>query len=362
MSRCASAFVFAILGLTGCSQSNQTHRIVVLVGGPGINAAHLAARDINAGDRGDSIEVFIVSRGYNTSAEYALDLAGEVAKEPRTIAVVGHNNSAASLAGSQIYNAEHVVQLAPTTTAPAYSAVGPYSFRMVPDDRYQARTLADIARREARNGRVAIGYINDDYGRGLLHELQPLLRQAGIDIVTASPHVEPGDTVLFKRFIADLQVTKPDLLLWLARAPQLEMLLRSGPVPPVVASDGLELGVLLLKDLRAFKGVRYTRFIDPASTNAQFREFARRYESTGNSRINSEAVYTYDAIMLLAELIRGGADTREKLRDRLAAIGTDAPSYRGIGGEVVFDRNGDVMRPYLLALVTDSGVVAAPSQ
>ena len=359
-----SWLVIAVLAAAGCGDSpEQGPRIVVvLAGGPGIGGARLAAAEVNRDTAGDSIEVVIAPHGYNTSAEAAIDLAREFSADPRTIAVVGHNNSASSLAAAQVYNAEHVVQIAPTSTATAYSTVGPYSFRMVPDDRHQAERLAAIAIREARNRRVAVGYANDDYGRGLLHELQPLLQQAGVQVVLAAPHMEPADTSVLRRFAIDLAAAQADLLLWLGRAPPLEVVLAAGPVPPVVGSDGMENGIVEARDISRFRGVRFTRFIDPRSTEPGLRDFGRRYEAATRIPLNTEAVYVYDAIKLLASLIRGGADTREALRARLAEVGNEAAAYQGIGGVVAFDRNGDVRRPYLVALVTDSGIVPAASE
>jgi ABC-type branched-subunit amino acid transport system substrate-binding protein len=183
-----------------------------------------------------------------------------------------------------------------------------------------------------------------------------------LQVVLAAPHMEPADTSVLRRFAADLVAAQADLLLWLGRAPPLEPVLAAGGVPPVVGSDGMENGIVEARDISRFRGVRFTRFIDPHNSNPVLRDFGRRYEAATGIPLNSEAVYVYDAIKLLASLIRAGADTREALRARLAEVGNDAPAYDGIGGVVAFDSNGDVRRPYIVALVTESGIVAATSE
>src|SRR5260221_1495809 len=129
----------------------------------------MAADDLNAGGgiNGRRLELRVVNGLSSTSAKDALTAAESLATEATILAVVGHTNSNASLAASQVYNERHVVQIAPTSTAPLYSHAGPYSFRMVPSDLYQGEFLAKVVAGDSPHPRVAVLYENHDYGRSL---------------------------------------------------------------------------------------------------------------------------------------------------------------------------------------------------
>jgi len=54
------------------------------------------------------------------------------------------------------------------------------------------------------------------------------------------------------------------------------------------------------------------------------------------------AAATYDAVRLLAKVIKEAGPDRRRIRDVLAAVGQSAPPYEGVVGTIAFDRNGDV--------------------
>ncbi len=145
------------------------------VGGPPVIAvagdlAYLDAARMAIEDAWTSPSIFdtlLIEETSNRAAP-ALEVAGRIVATPRAVAVVGHTNSAASLVTAQLYNEAEVVQMAPTTTAVAYSEAGPFSFRLVPSDDHQGPFLANALERSFPDGaRLALFYVNDDYGRGL---------------------------------------------------------------------------------------------------------------------------------------------------------------------------------------------------
>src|SRR5260221_3740861 len=149
----------------------------------------MAADDLNAGGgiNGRRLEHRVVNGLSSTSAKDALTAAESLATDATILAVVGHTNSNASLAASQVYNERHVVQIAPTSTAPLYSHAGPYSFRMVPSDLYQGEFLAKVVAGGSPPSRVAVLYQEDRYGRSLRGRLAEELAVRDIQPVYDAP-------------------------------------------------------------------------------------------------------------------------------------------------------------------------------
>ena len=89
-------------------------RIGVVVDGDGIVGARLALEDALAagGIAGRTLELVVVPPRMATVAEPSILAADSLAGDPHVVAVVGHSNSAASLAASQVYNARGLVHTA----------------------------------------------------------------------------------------------------------------------------------------------------------------------------------------------------------------------------------------------------------
>lgn len=355
----------ALAATLACRRAPPGAAVGVAVGTDGVTAARLAAADVDAagGIHGDSLRLHFASTETDAAAQRAIRVADSLADDPAVVAVVGHSNSAASLAASQIYNARRLPHVAPTTTAPLFSEAGPYSFRLVPDDRQQAAFLAaEVARAGAR--RVALVYVNDDYGRALQIAVRAQLDRRSTPVVYESPYLEPGDSVQLAAVARAAARARPDLLVWLGRPPQLARVL-AGLQPllpglPVLGSDAVDLGDVYARPAR-FPHVRFVRFVDPAGPDPALQAFRARFVASVGHEPPAEALLTYDAVLLLAAALRDGARTREAVRAWLAGVGTVRPAFQGIAGPIAFDGAGDASRPLRLAEVRPGGVRAVPT-
>ncbi|GLC27829.1 ABC transporter substrate-binding protein [Roseisolibacter agri] len=350
-----------VLGLWGCRDASRS-TIGVAMGTDGVAAARLAAADVNAagGIGGDSLRLRVTEMEAVAAAQRAIRVADSLASDPAVVAVVGHSNSAASLAASQIYNARQLAHVAPTTTAPLFSKAGPYSFRLVPDDRRQADFLvAEIVRSGAR--RVAVVYVNDDYGRALQLAVRAQLDRHATPVVYEAPYLEPGDSAQLAVVARAAANARPDLLVWLGRPPQLARVLATlrplRPALPVLGSDAVDLGPVYEQPAR-FSLVRFVRFVDPAGPAPSLQAFRARFVAASGHEPTAEALLAYDATMLLAAAMRDGARTRAAVRDWLADVGSARPAHQGISGPIAFDSAGDANRPLRLAEVRPDGVRA----
>jgi len=331
---------------------------VGVVGSPqDIAAAKLAVIEAMAANPGLAIELIERPREQATS-DPALEVAEELIRHPGLIAVVGHSNSVASLAASQVYNEAGVVQIAPSSTAPSYSLAGPFSFRIVPSDTAQAARLLALAGADGAQ-RIAVVYANDDYGRGLYGHMRPALRAA---LVFEAPYQEGGTALQFTPLGESIAASRPDLLLWLGResglGATLAVLETMGLRPPVLASDGVDNPRVYENADGIFTGVRLLRFVDLAAPDPALAAFRDRMAEAGEAFLSAESVLTYDATGLVIQAILDGMSTAEQLRQYLTELGSLRPAYAGLAGPIVFDSAGDALRDYHLAEVTPDGVVA----
>ena len=109
--------VFLCLGVSGC-EGERPYRIGVVLDRSGTDGARMAAARINrdGGVRGHRIELRSLGSLPASTAELARATAELLAADPTVLAVIGHTNSAASLAAAVVYNGRHLLQIAPTAT------------------------------------------------------------------------------------------------------------------------------------------------------------------------------------------------------------------------------------------------------
>lgn len=336
---------------------------IAVVGNPvATPGAVLAVEDINAagGVGGRLLEAGIVNELPLVTPRMALVTAESLAADTRILSVIGHGGSGTSLAASQVYNARHVPQMAPTTSTPLYTNAGPYSFRLVASDNHQAEFIALAIAQRMRGARVAMLYVNDDYGRALHGFLQGALRRAGADVVYEAPFIGgPPFVSSVGDVVRSLAVAAPDLLVWIGLAPelvQLRTLLRAAlPRLRVFGSDGVNSIGWAAPDLAPFAGDWVVMHSDLSADQPALRSVVTRFLPRNGRPLTDGAALTYDAVGVLAAAMRTGARDRAAIEQVLVAWAATGHVYQGITGAIAFDEHGDARPSYVLMEVTAHG-------
>lgn len=350
----------------GCGNADSPVTLGVILDAEGVATAELAAEHINAagGVGGRPLRLRSLPGESGNMAPQALRAADSLAGDPRVLAVVGHTNSAASLAGAQVYNSRGVVQLAPTSTAPVYSEAGPWSFRLVASDLHQGRFLARAVAQGAGN-RIAVFYVNDDYGRAI-H--QSFMRElAGLELSTVyeaayleGPRFSDRD-VMTRAVIA----ARPDLLVWLGREPELRAVLpplrRALPSLRVLSSDGFSTARLNQPGGDALLGVQYVRLVDPTIDSPVMRQIRDRARAVTGAEPTDQATLAYQAVQVLAHAIGAVGPDRERIREFLAETGSTRPAIQTVAGPVTFDSARNATPAYFLVEVRPGSDRATPA-
>lgn len=316
-----------------------------------VYAARLAVADA-AAEGMVGVDTIMVAEGTNEAGP-AIGTAQRMVAHHGVIGVVGHSNSSASLAAAGIYNERRVVQVAPTSSATVYSRAGPYSFRLVPPDEGQAGFLAEeVAAAFPAGGRIALVYVNDDYGRGLRNAVRVELANRTGEIVLEVPYLERDiESTEIEQAGQALRAAAPDVILWLGRGSTLEQFLPTlaavVPDAVILGADGVASGRQLDSQDGRWHGIRHVDFLDMQGTPA-LREFAARYEAQFGREATASDALTYDATRLLLAGVEAGARTGPMLREYLLSLGRDRPAYEGITGPISFDERGEISRGYVL--------------
>jgi branched-chain amino acid transport system substrate-binding protein len=348
--RWASPLVAAAL-LAACSSG--TGPVVIGLAGPFsqprgaamLLAAELAVSQINAqgGVKGRLLALEAVDD--SGSEDRAVRLAGQLAADPRVVAVIGHLSSSTSLAAARVYAAgdRPVAMISPSASSPDLSGISPYVFRVCPSDLQHGAELARFARQELGARRAGIIYVNNDYGRGVRATFAAEFTRLGGQVLEADPYM--AATPSLEPYLSRMRrAGGVDVLLLAAERPGAELALREmralGLAWPVLGGDaltGIEAGGPLADGVRISSAYLPDR---PGARNAAFvAEYARAY---GGWRPDHRGAGTYDIVFLLARAIGEAGPDRRAIRDYLAGVGHEHPPFEGVTGTIAFDARGDV--------------------
>ena len=368
----ASAMITSF-ALTGCETTNE---IKIAVAGPYTGSvaafgemikrgAELKAKEINAagGVNGKTLTlIFEDDAGKDKEASL---VAERIASNRQILAVVGHFNSACSLAGKPIYKRAGIVELSPGSTNVNVAAGSEWTFRNIYRDDFQAAFAAKYIKNVLGDiQKVAIFFDNDDYGSGLKDSFTAEAKELGLEIVGMEAY--DRDNTDFKAQLTSIKAKQPDLIFLSGLYSQAGLIASQarevGIAAQLFGADGVDSPDFLEIAGDAAEGTYVTtpfvfRLDDPKA-----QKMAIAFEEMHGVAPDTWAALTYDAVGMIVEAIEKGGENRKAIRDHLASINNPEKGYDGITGLTYFDENGDCTKPAYVKIVEDGQFVPAAEQ
>lgn len=318
-------------------------------------AAEMAVDELNASEAFRDRKLQLVQKDDGGSKEKAIPVAGFLRDSTEVVAVIGHVNSAATLAAAKVYNEEEgahssspVAQISPASSSPLVTAAGDWTFRVCPSDLRHGPVVAQHAYARLGKRRAAVLYTNDEYGRGVAETFAAAFRTAGGSVVAQDPYLPAlvDDPTGVDPYLLRALRSGMDALVIAGQADAGIKVVREarrlGFTGPVVGADGMT-GV---KDAGAdAEGIYVSSAFLPDRSSERAQAFVRAYRQKYNEEPDHRGAMTYDAIKLVAQAIDAVGPDRRAVRDYLAKVGvegSDVPAYEGVSGRIAFDGNGDV--------------------
>ena len=243
-----SASTFSLLGIVivtlataaplHCLASNQAIQIAVV--GPMLGKdrdgglAMLADVNLrvdgankNGGINGRQIEVIVYDDQNNLSR--ARQKALEIARDGKSLLVIGHYYSSTSLEGGSTYNQYGIPAITASATAPEVTVNNPWYFRIVPDTNLQGKLCAHYLKNVLQQTAANVVFETDAYGRTLKDAFVLASRDAGIQIKNMWPIDSQIDDLNphLEALIDSARMSEPDALFVALQDHQAAKLVRS---------------------------------------------------------------------------------------------------------------------------------------
>ncbi len=334
------------------------------------NAAALAIKHVNAQGgllKGKAVLVVGDTQG---GAQTAVDAAGKLVNVEKVAVVMGAFMSGTTMAAANATTIPAgVTLLSPTATTPAMTGLADKDtvYRLVPSDNYQGEVLARMVLK-AGIKKVAVTYVNNDYGVGIGTTFIDAYKKAGGTITASAKHEEKKNS--YRSELATLTAGGPEALVVIAYAGDsggviVKQSLEGGLFKRFIGTDGLR-DEALIKDVGA-KPLADSFFSSPTSPADNKSQAALHKMFNDEFKAGADKAFvdqTYDATFMVALAIeRAGSADKAKIAAALRAIATgkgevimpgewakakkliaeNKPiTYVGAGGAYVFDAKGDV--------------------
>lgn len=337
---------------------------------PLMNAANFAIKHVNDGGGLLDGKAVLVVGDSQAASQPAVDAANKLVNVENVPIVMGALASGSTIAAATAVTIPAgVVQISPTATSPAMTDMkdGDHLFRLVPSDNYQGEVLTKIVLAEGIK-KVAITYVNNDYGVGIATTFRDAYKKAGGEVTNFEKHEDKKNS--YRSELATLAKGKPDALVVIAYASGsgskiVKQSIEGGFFTRFIGTDGLR-DDELIKEVGA-DALKDSFFSAPTSpekndASAKLHEmFNAEYKEGADKPFVDQ---TYDATFLAALAVeKAGSTDRAKMSAALRAVTSDKGEpvgpgewakakelikagkdikYEGAGGTYHFDEHGDV--------------------
>jgi len=320
------------------------------------SGVELAIKEINSSGGIGGVPIELMGMDWKVVDEFnATDIlkrAGQFSAEKDLIAVIGHSDSASTLSAASFYNQHRIPQIVTIATNPAITNIGDWTYRLCLSDAAQGPALAEYAVKDWSKKRIAVFYVNDDYGRGLAQLFEKNVAQFGGEIVASVMHrnkLADDDKSLIQATLKNFkQQGEPDLIVLFQRTAGAEWTLRAIHEAKLTSSilGGDSLGPLHFTQAKPelMQGVRVSQFFLPLGSDANANAFVKNFHDTTGKDPDYGQAFGYDAVYLLRDAALHGGLSREGVKAYLDKMIREKTEGAGVAGRYLLGSDHDARR------------------
>jgi len=249
---------------------------------------------------------------------------------------IGPSCSGAALAAGEIAESEGRVLFSNCASNPAITNAGDYIFRDYPSDAYAGKYAAEWLYAQGYT-RIATFKCLSDYCVGITDVFEKTFETLGGEIVAQETHEQGARD--FRAQLAKLKDAEPEILYFISYTDEIvlgfKQIKEMGWDVQIFGADTYDDPSIPAEAGQAAEGAMW----DVVKTDLGDDFKAKMLAQTGKEDITVCTPQAYDAVNIVAKLMREGAMTPEELKAALYAM----PVYHGVSGPIEFDENGDVI-------------------
>jgi len=286
-------------------------------------------------------KVKFIVRDDNCNADQAKKVATELVALKVSM-VMGHLCSDTSIAASDIYEKNGIIEISPASTNPKLTERGlKYIFRTTGRDDMQGFVIAEHILRNYKTKSIGIIVDDNGYSKGVAEIAKKFLNKGGMhEVFFKTAPAEPFD---FSAILTEVEKQKVELLLYPALPGPMfglaAQMKKKGMKIRVVGADAFS-GIKFTKENRRdFDGMQFSFPPDPKDDRRN-RPIVKKYKAQGY-KPEAFTFYSYAAVQAWAQAVHkagslNAADVSNALRSE---------KFDTVLGQISFDEKGDITNP-----------------
>jgi branched-chain amino acid transport system substrate-binding protein len=283
----------------------------------------LALEEINSNGGIDGRPLAYIFEDSQSDPRQSVLVAQKFVADPRIIVEIGDFSSTASMAASPIYERGQLVQFGMTNSHPDFTAAGgTYTWSNSVTQSQASPAMAEFAVEDVGLQRMAVFYINNDWGKATYDLFAERAEELGAEIVSVEAYLP--DEKDFRSALTNARDADPDGLIFISYqadgALLAQQVQQTGLDVPIVGAGSLQSPDFLNLGGDAVEGVLVQGQFLPNDPRPHVKNVVDRYVEAYNETPDFFSVHAYDTIILLAEAIRVGGPTREGVHSALPVL------------------------------------------
>ncbi len=300
----------------------------------------LALEEINGagGVLGRPLQVvFEDDQGDNPNA--AINAVNRLIHVHKVPLMMGPHYSVAQMATQKLYWEAKVISVTGASGVPVTAQGNPYVFRVRMNDILVGKALVAYAKDHLKATKIAVHYINDDFGKGGMERVVKAIGELNLKPVAVESH-NAGD----KDFTAQLSKIKQAgaqvMIMWSHDTESALVVRQARQLDPglkILGTTSLSEPSFLRLAGESADGVMSANDFVPTNPDPRVQAFVAKYQAKFNMLPEVWAAAYYDATHIAAKVIAAAGETdAEKMRRAFFAL-----RHTGLMADFKFEPNGD---------------------
>jgi branched-chain amino acid transport system substrate-binding protein len=316
------------------------------------NAIDLAIEEINnsGGINGRKIEV--IYEDDQADPKVGVNAMQKLVNIDKVPVVLGSWVSGVVVASAPIAEKAKVIVMA-EAIAPAITNAGDYIFRIQPSATYYSDKLMEVVINKLGLKKIAIIYINNEFGVALRDTLRSATQRLGGQIVAEESYM-PGDSD-FRSQLTKIKSAKPEALFIGGYQEQINIIKQAnelGLKTQFLAGPPFESQTTIQSLGNLAEGVIYPYHFAVEKANPKTISYMEAYKKKFGVETGGFAPLMYDAVYIIANAMKKCETNTDCIKTELYNT-----NYNGVSGNITFDKNGDPIIPIIIKTVKNGKFV-----
>ena len=310
---------------------------VATVGQNNKAATELAVDAINNSGGINGRQIQMIWEDGKCDGQEAANAASKLVNIDKVTAIIGGGCSAETLAAAPIAEQGKVIMFSPLSSNPSITAAGDYIFRDYPSDSYQGAKAAEFAMNELQGKNIAVLSCMSDWCTGVAKVFKDKVNSSGGKIIDSETFTDNQANDL-RTQLTKIKNAKADVIYFLAYSDAtingLKQIKQLGIKAKLLGGDSWDDPKIAKGAGTAAEGTIY--FKPSAKMTDAFK--AAMAAKTGNNEVDTGSPQAYDAVNILAGIMKNVGTDTAKIKDALYQV----KDYNGVSGVITLDSNGDL--------------------